>query len=134
MNIRVKSIYISSIASLFIFIQACQGPTTDAAVSTMEKYWEYYKDEKYDSLRTFYSLRAYPYEKLNPVIYAMRDLHEKYGFVQTIHLSVKEISDDGNSIRLLYEVKFATKSIANVFSFKKNGKGEYKIKEHLMGQ
>lgn len=134
MSIRLKPGHFCVIAFLCVFILSCTSPTPDVAIAKMEKYWGYYKVENYDSLRTFYRLKGNPNEGLNAIIGTIQNLHENYGDVQNVHLSVKEIANDGNWIRLVYEVKFDKKSISNIFTFKKNKYGEFNITDHKFGQ
>ena len=134
MSIRLKPVPYCVIACLCVFILSCTSPTPDPAIAKMEKYWEYYRVGNYDSLRNFYRLKVNHPTGLNAIIGTIQSLHENYGGVQNIHLSVTEITNDGNQIRLVYEVKFFKKSIGNIFTFKKDKYGEYNITDHRFGQ
>ena len=138
MNIRIKQIYISAIAFLCLFFLACNMPNADGTISKMEKYWQYYRVENYDSLRAFYIPKGdNSNEQLSALFGAFHNLHEKYGSVRSVNLVEKSTSksiDKGDRIELTYEVEFEKKVINSQFSFAKDGDGEFKIIDHSFGQ
>ena len=138
MSIRIKSIFISAIAFLCMFILACGMPNANVAISKMEKYWQYYRIENYDSLRTFYIPKGdNPNERLNSLFGAFRNLHKNYGSVRSIKLiemTTSKSLDNGDRIELTYEVEFEKEVINNQFSFAKDEDGKFKILDQSFGQ
>lgn len=137
MKIGIKSMHVTLIAFLFVFI-SCKMPKPDLAISTMERYWQYYKVENYDSLKAFYIPKGdNPDERLNSLFGALHNLHENYGSVRSINLIEKSASkstEKGDRIELIYEVQYDKKVINNQFSFAKDENGEFKIIDHSFSQ
>jgi hypothetical protein len=109
-------------------------PKPDLAISKMEKYWQYYRVENYDSLRAFYIPKGENSdERLSSLFNTLHSLHENYGSVRSVNLveeSASKSLENGDRIELIYEVEFDKKVIKNQFSFAKDGSGNFKIMDH----
>jgi hypothetical protein len=113
-------------------------PKPEKTAATMEKYWNFYKVENYDSLKTFYIPKGNnPDEKYKDLCKALHGLHENYGNVHNVLLtgqSATKSLGEGETIGLTYEVEFEKKVINHEFSFKKDDKGEFRIMDHTFSQ
>lgn len=126
------------ITFLFFFTLGCSIPRADEAVSQMNQYWEHYKVENYDSLRSFYIPKGdNPEERIKNLFNALHSLHTKYGNVRNVKLvetTTSKSLEKGDRIDLVYEVEFDKKVINNQFSFKKDRDGKLRIIDHAFNQ
>jgi hypothetical protein len=124
-----------SLFFLFTLIIACNMPKPDKAVAMMNRYWNFYQVENYDSLKTFYISNG---ENVDTSFWrAIHQLHENYGSVKNVTMTktgVEQSLGEGESIELAYEVELDKKVITHEFAFKKDEKGVFRISNHEFNQ
>jgi hypothetical protein len=106
-------------------------PKPDETVAMMNRYWDFYRAENYDSLKTFYISNG---EEIGTSFWnGMQQLHKDYGGVKSITMTkteVKQSVGEGEGIELIYEVELDKKVITHDLSFRKDETGVFRIANH----
>jgi hypothetical protein len=120
---------------LLASIVACNMPKADQAIAMMNRYWNFYKVENYDSLKTFYISSG---ANIDTGFWkAVHFQHENYGHVKSVNMTqtgVEQSLSEGEKIELAYEVEYEKKVVTHDFSFKKDEKGVFRITNHEFNQ
>jgi hypothetical protein len=123
----MKATLIPCLAAILLF--ACQSPpNADETKASMDRYWQFYKAENYDSLSTFYIDR-----NLGEIQYIIDSLHKNFGEVKHIKFTSQRIhqsATDELTIALSYSILYQKTFIAEEFVFKKEKDGIFRIREH----
>jgi hypothetical protein len=104
-------------------------PKADETIAMMNRYWDFYRVENLDSLKTFYFAPIPDTSFWN----ALHEVREKYGDVKNISLTkttVGQAFGEGARVELTYEVEYDKKVLDHEFTFKKDDKGVFKISRH----
>jgi hypothetical protein len=126
----MKKVY-TPLYFLVILFVSCSMPKADNTIAMMNRYWEYYRVDNIDSLKTFYTGGV-------PDTSFWKSLHavgEKYGDIKNVSLTkttVGQAFGEGARIELTYEVEYDRKVLDHEFIFKKDENGVFKISKHLL--
>lgn len=128
----MKSVFIPLFILVTLFV-SCSMPNADGTIAMMSRYWQFYRVENFDSLKTFYTGSIPDSTFWN----ALHTLHEKYGDVKDISLSnitVGQAFGEGERVELTYQVEYDKRFLGHQFIFKKDDKGVFKIIRHELTQ
>jgi hypothetical protein len=119
----------TSLFFLFILFVSCSMPKADDTIAMMNRYWNFYRVENFDSLKTFYTGSIPDTSFWN----ALRGEAAQYGDIKDINLSTISVGQsfsEGENIELTYQVVYDKNFLYHKFTFKKNDKGVFKIVRH----
>lgn len=124
----MKNGYIPLFFLINLFV-SCGMPRADETIAGMNRYWDFYRVENFDSLKAFYIPPIPDTSFWN----ALHKVGAQYGKIQNISLTnttVGQAFGKGERIELTYEVEYEKKVLDHIFSFKKDDKGVFKISKH----
>lgn len=120
-------------ASFIILVASCSLPDTSGAQRMMEKYWQFCKDEQYDSLKHFYLEDRVSESQLNQLFTSLHDMREKYGSIKkanNFHIGVNKSLGGEGKVELSYQVIYENKILEHTFTFKELKHEEFRITDH----
>ena len=124
----MKRVYTPLFFLITLFV-SCSMPKADGTIASMNRYWDFYRVENFDSLKTFYTAPIPDTSFWN----ALHKVGEQYGNIKDISLintTVGRAFGKGERIELTYEVEYDKKVLDHIFAFKKDDKGVFKISRH----
>lgn len=116
---------------LIILFVSCSLPKADDTIAMMNRYWDFYRANNFDSLKTFYTGGVPDTSFWN----SLHTVGEKYGDIKNVSLTnttVGQAVGKGPRIELTYEVEYDKKVLDHEFIFVKNENGVYKISSHQL--
>jgi hypothetical protein len=126
----MKRIY-TPLFFLVTLFSSCSMPKADDTITMMNRYWEFYQVDKFDSLKTFYTGGVPDTSFWN----SLHAVGEKYGDIKNVSLintTVGQAVGKGPRIELTYEVEYDKKVLDHEFIFIKDENGVFKILKHQL--
>jgi hypothetical protein len=126
----MKRIYTLLFCLVILFV-SCSLPNADNTVAMMNRYWDFYRVDNIDSLKTFYNLPLADTSFWN----ALHEVGVQNGDIKNISLTnttVGKSLGEGERIELTYEVEYDRKVLNHEFVFRKDNNGDFKISSHQL--